>query len=205
MHVRKRSFHRNRNIKLTKLQVKYHKTRDRNYGLGTEALCELCPKTSIYNLWLHYAVCVLQYHVDNCISNAQIKVARYNNFVATPSIFESLVLTQIELYGKTILTDVLHRLEFIMILFFGRLRANDVMIFSYFSYCFLPFYNFITFRKAVTEGNQARQILACCMGIWGCAKLEATGNCKAKIIQIYHISSIFTQLCAYVRQFKMFQ
>ena len=100
-----------------------------------------------------------------CISNARVKVARYNNFVATPSIFESLVLTQIELYGKTILTDLLHRLEFIMILFFGRSRANDVMIFGHFSYCFLPFYNFITFRKAVTEGNQARQILACCMGI----------------------------------------
>ena len=43
-----------------------------------------------------------------------LKVARQNNSVATPSIFESLILKQIDLYGKTIIT---HRLNFIMILF----------------------------------------------------------------------------------------
>ena len=35
------------------------------------------------------------------------KVARYNNFVATPSIFKSLIVKQIDLYGKTIRTHVL--------------------------------------------------------------------------------------------------
>ena len=34
-------------------------------------------------------------------------VARYNNFVATPSIFESLIFKQIDFYGKTIITHVL--------------------------------------------------------------------------------------------------
>ena len=36
-----------------------------------------------------------------------VKVARYNNFVATPSIFESPIVKQIDLYGKTIKTHVL--------------------------------------------------------------------------------------------------
>ena len=36
------------------------------------------------------------------------KVAPYNNFLATSSIFESLILKQIDLYGKTIKTHVLH-------------------------------------------------------------------------------------------------
>ena len=36
-----------------------------------------------------------------------VKVARYNNFVATPSIFESPIVKQIDLYGKTIRTHVL--------------------------------------------------------------------------------------------------
>ena len=36
------------------------------------------------------------------------KAAWYNNFVATPSIFESLTLKQTDLYGKTIITHVLH-------------------------------------------------------------------------------------------------
>ena len=36
-----------------------------------------------------------------------VKVARYNKFVATPSICESLIVKQIDLYGKTIRTHVL--------------------------------------------------------------------------------------------------
>ena len=35
-------------------------------------------------------------------------MARYNNSVATPSIFESLIFKQIDLYDKTIITHVLH-------------------------------------------------------------------------------------------------
>ena len=40
--------------------------------------------------------------------SSQDVVARYNNSVATPSIFESLIFEQIDLYGKTIITHVLH-------------------------------------------------------------------------------------------------
>ena len=39
--------------------------------------------------------------------NDSIKVARYNNSVAISSIFESLLLKKIDLYGKTIMTHVL--------------------------------------------------------------------------------------------------
>ena len=81
-------------------------------------------------------------------------MARYNNFVATPSIFESLVLTQIELYGKTILTDVLHRREFIMILFFGRSRANDVMILAILAIVFSLFTTLSRFGKPLRRGTK---------------------------------------------------
>ena len=52
---------------------------------------------------------------------------------------------------------------------------------------------------------QREKTIACCMGImWCCAKLEAIGNPRAKLSQIYDIASIFTQFCAYVRQLKKF-
>ena len=37
-----------------------------------------------------------------------IKVARVSIFIGTPSIFESLILKQIDLYCKTIMTHGLH-------------------------------------------------------------------------------------------------
>ena len=39
---------------------------------------------------------------------ADIKVARPSIFIGTPSIFESLILKQIDLYCKTIMTHGLH-------------------------------------------------------------------------------------------------
>ena len=33
-----------------------------------------------------------------------VKVARYNNSLAAPSIFESLIFKEIDLYGETIIT-----------------------------------------------------------------------------------------------------
>ena len=50
-----------------------------------------------------------------------LKVSRPSIFVATPSIFESLILKQIDLHCKTHYnTCITHRLNFIMILFLGR-------------------------------------------------------------------------------------
>ena len=37
-----------------------------------------------------------------------VKVARYNNSLATTSLFESLIFKEIDLYGETIITHVLH-------------------------------------------------------------------------------------------------
>ena len=42
------------------------------------------------------------------MANREFKVAQYNNSVATPSIFESLIFKQIDRYDKTIITHVLH-------------------------------------------------------------------------------------------------
>ena len=42
------------------------------------------------------------------MANREVKVARYNNSVATPSIFESLIFKQIDLNDDTIITHVLH-------------------------------------------------------------------------------------------------
>ena len=39
-------------------------------------------------------------------SHVFVKVAQYNNSVATSSIFESLIFNQFDLYGKTIITHV---------------------------------------------------------------------------------------------------
>ena len=38
------------------------------------------------------------------MANREVKVARYNNYVATPSIFESLIFKQIDLNDDTIIT-----------------------------------------------------------------------------------------------------
>ena len=54
---------------------------------------------------------------------SHLKVARPSIFIGTPSIFEFLILKQIDLYCKTHYnTCITHRLNFIMILFFGRLE-----------------------------------------------------------------------------------
>ena len=57
------------------------------------------------------------------------------------------------------------------------------------------------FDGKISEGNQARQILVCCIGIGCYAKLETTRNPRAKRnIKIYNIALIFTHFCAHVRQ-----
>ena len=45
--------------------------------------------------------------IDGILQN-QFKVARPSIFVGTPSIFESLILKEIDLYCKSIITHVLH-------------------------------------------------------------------------------------------------
>ena len=47
-------------------------------------------------------------NASSSIVVTSIKVAQYNNLVATPFIFESLFLKQIDLYGNTIITHLLH-------------------------------------------------------------------------------------------------
>ena len=44
---------------------------------------------------------------------SHFKVARPSIFIGTPSIFESLILKQIDLYCKTIMTRITLRLNFI--------------------------------------------------------------------------------------------
>ena len=72
-------------------------------------------------LLITWCIAWLVFLVRNLPLQTGLKLARYNNFVATPSIFESLILKQIDLYGKTIIT---HRLNFIMILFFWAIGIN---------------------------------------------------------------------------------
>ena len=42
------------------------------------------------------------------IGSGHLKVSRLSIFIGTPSIFESLILKQIDLYCKTIMTHGLH-------------------------------------------------------------------------------------------------
>ena len=93
--------------------------------------CKSLLANNLNALYLFYKSALLEFP----FIHDTLKVARCNNFVATASIFEYLILKQIDLYGKTNvthLTHLLHRLNFIMILFFGRsqqiLRGNDVTI-----------------------------------------------------------------------------
>ena len=60
-----------------------------------------------------------------CLS---LKVARPSILIGTPSIFESFILKQIDLYGKTIKTKwIKFRLNFITVLFFGAIRKKKKM------------------------------------------------------------------------------
>ena len=43
---------------------------------------------------------------------SNLKVVQYNNFVATPSVFKSLLLKQIDLFDKTSNTCISHRLNY---------------------------------------------------------------------------------------------
>ena len=72
-------------------------------------------------LLITWCIAWLVFLVRNVPLQTGLKLARYNDFVATPSIFQSLILKQIDLYGKTIIT---HRLNFIMILFFWAIGIN---------------------------------------------------------------------------------
>ena len=56
----------------------------------------------------NFFFCVLCLPFAGSLFYIYVKVARRNSFVATPSILESLTLKQIDLYGKTIITHVLH-------------------------------------------------------------------------------------------------
>ena len=53
----------------------------------------------------HIRANLLQF-TNRVSSHVFVKVARYNNSVATSSIFECLIFNQFDLYGKTIITHV---------------------------------------------------------------------------------------------------
>ena len=60
------------------------------------------------------------------ILKRKVKVAQYNNFVATNSIFESLILKKLRqfLWKNHYNTSITHRLNCIMIFLFGDWNLN---------------------------------------------------------------------------------
>ena len=68
----------------------------------------------------------------------------YNNFVASSSIFESLVLKQIDLYGKTIITEVLH---------------IDLTLLCYYNYYYnVVNYTYTMIRQPITSVTQHKYL-----------------------------------------------
>ena len=61
---------------------------------------------------------------------SNLKVVQYNNFVATPSVFKSLLLKQIDLFDKTSNTCISHRLNYDNYYFLGDRNKYHVAMTS---------------------------------------------------------------------------
>ena len=99
---------------------------------------------------------------------SNLKVAQYNNFVATPSVFQSLLLKQIDLFDKTSNTWISHRLNYDLI-FWGVIGINITWQWRHNSFSFK---NRISALIDLNVGNALRCAILLWVLFFRCAKFH---------------------------------